>query len=126
MRLDKWLWNARFFRSRNDAAAFCAAGKLRIAGQVVRKAHHPVRPGEVLTFPFGRGIRVVRVAALSDRRGSASVARGLYVDLAPSLPSPGLDPAADPSRFPPGPQHGDCVRGADGLAPVYPSGKTRM
>ena len=82
-RLDKWLWQARFFKSRSLAARTCNRGKVRIDGAVVAKAHRPVRPGDVLTFPQARVIRVVRVAALAARRGPASEARALYEDLAP-------------------------------------------
>lgn len=80
-RLDKWLWCARFFKSRSAASRFCSDGKLRIGGQVTHKAHHAVRPGDVLTFPLGPHIRVVRVLSLAARRGPAAEARGLYEDL---------------------------------------------
>ena len=52
LRLDKWLWHARFCKSRTLAAKLAASGKLRIAGTLVSKAHHPVKPGDVLTFPW--------------------------------------------------------------------------
>jgi ribosome-associated heat shock protein Hsp15 len=83
LRLDKWLWHARFCKSRSLAAKLAAAGKVRIAGAPVFKAHHAVRPGDVLTFPLGPHIRTVRILALGERRGPASEARGLYEDLAP-------------------------------------------
>jgi ribosome-associated heat shock protein Hsp15 len=82
-RLDKWLWHARFFKSRSLASALCQSGKLRIAGSAVTKAHHRVKMGDVLTFPQGRHIRVVRVLALATRRGPAREARQLYEDLSP-------------------------------------------
>jgi len=85
LRLDKWLWQARFCRSRSIAAALCASGTIRIGGGHVTKPHHAVRPGDVLTFPLGRSIRVVRVLALGTRRGPAPEARRLYDDL--SLPT---------------------------------------
>jgi ribosome-associated heat shock protein Hsp15 len=88
-RLDRWLWCARFFKSRSLAAAFCNAGRLRLSGRKVDRAHQPIRPGDVLTFPLGPHIRVVRVAKLAVRRGPATEARGLYEDLAPpAAPSP--------------------------------------
>lgn len=77
-RLDKWLWCARFFKSRSLAAALCAAGRLRLGGRVIDKAHAGVRAGDILTFPLGRGIKVVRVLALAERRGPAPEARSLY------------------------------------------------
>lgn len=81
-RLDKWLWCARFFKSRSAAARFCDEGKLRVSGQVTHKAHYAVRPGDVLTFPLGPDIRVVRIVALAVRRGPAPEAQALYDDLA--------------------------------------------
>jgi ribosome-associated heat shock protein Hsp15 len=80
-RLDKWLWCARFFKTRALAATLSAAGRFRVNRMVVAKAHYAVRVGDVLTFPQGRDIRVVRILALSDRRGPASEARLLYADL---------------------------------------------
>ena len=81
IRLDKWLWQARFFKSRALASKLCAAGRVRIDGEVVTKAHAAIRPGHVLTFPQARDIRVVRVVALGARRGPAAEARTLYEDL---------------------------------------------
>lgn len=63
-RLDKWLWCARFFKSRGLANKMVGAGRLRLSGKVVAKAHQLVRPGDVLTFPQGPHIRVVRVLFL--------------------------------------------------------------
>ena len=82
-RLDKWLWCARFFRTRAMAAAICEAGRVRVSGQVVRKAHYALKPGDVLTFPQGGQVRVVRVAGFAERRGPAAAAVALYEDLAP-------------------------------------------
>jgi len=95
LRLDKWLWFARFFKSRTAASEFCAAGRIRIGHQVVTKAHYPVRPGDVLTFALGSHVRVVRVTALAARRGPAAVARTLYEDLAPP-PGKSRTPKAGP------------------------------
>jgi ribosome-associated heat shock protein Hsp15 len=85
-RLDKWLWFARFCKSRTLASKLCAAGKIRIGGEIVHKAHHLVRAGDVLTFPQGAHIRVVRVVLLGLRRGPATEARTLYEDLSPPAP----------------------------------------
>ena len=81
IRLDKWLWHARFFKSRSLASRVCAKGRVRIDGQVVRKAHYIVRIGYVLTFPQARQIRVVRVEGLGTRRGSAVEAQALYTEI---------------------------------------------
>ncbi|HVO17522.1 MAG TPA: RNA-binding S4 domain-containing protein [Alphaproteobacteria bacterium] len=83
LRIDKWLFFARFFKSRSLAATLCAAGKVRVNRLPIQKAHHAVRVGDVLTFPQGRHIRVIRVALLGTRRGPAEEARTLYEDLAP-------------------------------------------
>ncbi len=83
LRLDKWLWYARFFKSRTLATRLCAAGRLRVNGAIVKKAHYVVKPGDVLTFPKGPHIRVIRVAALGTRRGPAPEAQTLYEDLEP-------------------------------------------
>ena len=81
IRLDKWLWQARFFKTRSIASKLCASGRVRVNGDVIRKAHYAIRPGLVLTFPQARKIRVVRVLALGDRRGPASEAGELYEEL---------------------------------------------
>ena len=81
IRLDKWLWQARFFKTRALASKICAAGRVRIDGERVTKAHAAIRPGNVLTFPQARDIRVVRVVALGTRRGPAVEAQTLYDDL---------------------------------------------
>ncbi len=85
-RLDKWLWYARFFKSRSLATKFCASGKLRLNEKVVRKAHRGLRVGDVLTFPRGPHIRVVRIVGLGTRRGPAPEAQALYDDLDPPVP----------------------------------------
>jgi ribosome-associated heat shock protein Hsp15 len=83
LRVDKWLWYARFFKTRSLAAKACNASKLRNSGALVSKAHHKVRPGDVLTFPQGRHVRVIKVVALATRRGPAAEAQALYEDLKP-------------------------------------------
>ena len=50
-RLDKWLWQARFFKTRSLAAKVCAAGSIRIDGTPTQKAHAAIRPGQVLKVP---------------------------------------------------------------------------
>jgi ribosome-associated heat shock protein Hsp15 len=81
LRLDKWLWHARFFKTRPLAAELAEKGRVRINRVPVNKPHYRLRPGDVLTFPQGRTIRVVRVLALGTRRGPASEAQTLYEDL---------------------------------------------
>lgn len=81
LRLDKWLWQARFFKTRPIAARLAEKGRIRINRMAVTKPHYRLRPGDVLTFPQGSTIRVVRVLALGTRRGPASEAQALYEDL---------------------------------------------
>jgi len=61
IRVDKWLWHARFFKSRASAGQAASSGRLRINGQRCEKPAQPVRPGDVLTFPQERRVRIVRV-----------------------------------------------------------------
>ena len=98
LRLDKWLWHARFFKSRSLAAKVCASGKVRVEGTPTDKSRHKVRAGDVLTFPWGRHIRVVRVLALGRRRGPAPEARSLYEDLKPPEASNRLPARTPPAR----------------------------
>lgn len=86
LRIDKWLWHARFFKSRSQATAMVAARRLRVNRTPIAKPHYQVRAGDVLTFPQGPYIRVVEVVALGKRRGPASEAQALYNDLDPPQP----------------------------------------
>ncbi|MEI6558138.1 MAG: RNA-binding S4 domain-containing protein [Rhodospirillaceae bacterium] len=92
LRVDKWLWYARFCKSRSLGTDLAASGRLRCNGVIVTKAHFELAPDDVLTFPLGRHIRVIRVAALGSRRGPAAEARGLYQDLAPPAAETALPP----------------------------------
>ncbi len=96
LRIDKWLWQARFFKSRSLAAGLCGGGKLRLNGNRVTKSHAVVRPGDVLTFPKGPHVRVIKVEALGSRRGPAAEAATLYEDLAPPAPRARREPAPPP------------------------------
>ena len=81
-RLDKWLWHARFFKSRSLAAAAVEAG-VRINGVRAPKPAASLRPGDVLTFVQADRVRVIEVVALGVRRGPATEAQTLYRDLTP-------------------------------------------
>jgi ribosome-associated heat shock protein Hsp15 len=82
-RLDKWLWQARFFKTRSLAAREVSAGHVRVNGTHVSKPAQAVGADDVLTFAQGRHVRVIRILALGQRRGPASEAQTLYDDLAP-------------------------------------------
>jgi ribosome-associated heat shock protein Hsp15 len=81
-RLDRWLWCARFARSRGLAAKLCTGGLVSLGDAPVRKAHQPVRIDDRLTLRLGRWERRIEVLALASRRGPASEARTLYVEIA--------------------------------------------
>ena len=81
LRLDKWLWQARFFKSRSLAAEVIEAGSVRVNGNRVTRPGRDIAAGDTLTFPQGARIRVVRVLALGLRRGPATEAQALYLDL---------------------------------------------
>lgn len=88
IRLDKWLWHARFFKTRGLSAKLVSSGHVRVNGDKVSKPAHAVGPGDVLTFPQARDIRVVRIVAIGTRRGPATEARALYDDLDPPEAKP--------------------------------------
>ncbi len=81
IRIDRWLWHARFFKTRSLAAALVQKGRLRVDSQRVTKPGRAVGPGNVLTFPQGTRVRVVRIVSVGLRRGPAPEAQGLYEDL---------------------------------------------
>ena len=82
LRLDKWLWQARFIRSRQLADGLIAARRVRVNEQLVAKTHQLVRPGDVITLTEREHVRVLRVRALGERRGPAIEARDLYEEIA--------------------------------------------
>ena len=92
-RIDKWLWHARVVRTRSAAAALASAGHVRLNGRRIEAASRPVRLGDVVTVALDRCVRVLRVAGLAERRGSAEIAQALWEDLAPPSPTP---QSADP------------------------------
>lgn len=83
LRIDKWLWQARFLNSRSLAAEMVSEGAFRLNGQRIDKPGRGVGPGDVLTFALGAEVRVIRVLACGTRRGPVHEAATLYEDLAP-------------------------------------------
>ncbi|OBY24477.1 RNA-binding S4 domain-containing protein [Leisingera sp. JC1] len=81
IRIDKWLWHARFFKTRSLAAKQVSAGHVRLNGTKASKPAQSVAPGDVLTFAQGKVIRVVKVEAIGERRGPAPEAQALYFDM---------------------------------------------
>ena len=100
VRIDKWLWAARFFKSRTLAAAACNGGKVHVNGDSAEPSK-TVRPGDLLRVTLPRSRRIVRVSALAERRGGASDAAVLYDDLTPPPPPREARPAP-PAYRPPG------------------------
>ena len=82
LRLDKWLWQARFIRNRDLADGLVAARRVRLNEQIVAKTHQLVRPGDVITLTDRDQVRVLRGRALGQRRGPATEARDLYEEIA--------------------------------------------
>ena len=94
VRLDKWLWQARFFKTRALSAKTVSRGKVRVNARRVRKPATPVRIGDGLTFAQGNEIMAIRVLGLGERRGPASEARLLYENVAGSRIGEDVDPAS--------------------------------
>ncbi|MBT0958724.1 RNA-binding S4 domain-containing protein [Alphaproteobacteria bacterium KMM 3653] len=86
LRVDKWLWQARFFKTRTLAAKQVAEGKIRVNSTRISKPARAVVVGDTLTFPQGDDVRVIRIEAMGTRRGPAPEAQALYTDLAPPEP----------------------------------------
>ena len=86
IRIDKWLWFARFFKNRTICSRVITTGKVRINGKRVLKASSAIRRGDSLTFQQVNTLRIVRVLDLGVRRGKASEAQLLYEDVGGYLP----------------------------------------
>jgi ribosome-associated heat shock protein Hsp15 len=84
VRLDKWLWAARFFKTRSIAADAIDGGKVFVAGERVKRAKE-IRAGDEIRVRLGPYEHVVLVRNLSERRGPAAEARELYEETAESI-----------------------------------------
>ena len=84
VRIDKWLWAARFFKTRSLATAAVDNGKVRQNGERIKPAH-AVKTGDTLAIDNGATEWEVDVIGLADVRGSASVAQKLYAETAKSI-----------------------------------------
>ena len=85
VRLDRWLWAARFYKSRSLAAQACDGGKVEVNGQTA-KPHKLVHVNDALSFTHPSGRKEVTILALSERRGPTSEAQLLYEDHSPPPP----------------------------------------
>lgn len=102
LRVDKWLWHARFLKTRSLASRHVAAAGVRVNGTRTVKPAANVRAGDVLTFALNDHVRVIKVLALGVRRGPAPEAQALYEDLSPPPPRAAADRFAPqvPTRDP--------------------------
>lgn len=109
VRIDKWLWAARFFKTRSLAGEAVGGGRVQVDGRRVKPARE-VRVGDEIAVTVGETTTTVTVRALSDRRGPATVAAGLYEETPDSrerrerereqrrlAPAPGADLQGRPS-----------------------------
>jgi ribosome-associated heat shock protein Hsp15 len=83
LRLDKYLWFVRLAPNRSSAQALAERGIIRLNGRRIERAHAPVRIGDLITFPHGNVIRVIRVEKLPPRRGPAIEAQLCYSAITP-------------------------------------------
>ena len=84
LRVDKWLWAARFYKTRSIAKTAIEGGKVHLDGQRV-KVSREISVGERLTVKQGWDEKEVVIKALSDQRGPAPAAQALYVETAESI-----------------------------------------
>jgi ribosome-associated heat shock protein Hsp15 len=84
VRIDKWLWAARFYKTRSAATDAVTGGRVHVAGVRVKPSRE-VKVGEKIEITLGPARRTVVVTGLADRRGPASVAQGLYEETRESL-----------------------------------------
>ena len=84
VRIDKWLWAARFFKTRSLAADAIGAGKVEVNDERVKPAKL-IQLGDAITVRLGPYLHVVRVRGLSERRGPATVAATLYEETPGSI-----------------------------------------
>jgi ribosome-associated heat shock protein Hsp15 len=83
VRLDKWLWAARFFKTRSLATEAVGGGKIEVNGESAKPAKL-VRPGDTIRVRLGGFDHVIVVRALAERRGSATQAQALYEETSDS------------------------------------------
>ena len=85
VRIDKWLWAARFFKTRSKATTACVAGHVMVEGKVVKAAYKLVG-GEMIQALTPRGEVELEVTGLGDKRGPVATALTLYTDHTPKAP----------------------------------------
>ncbi len=96
--MDRWLWFARFFKTRGLASKLVRSGHLRVNAHKITKPAHLVGAGDTLTFPTGRRVRVVRIVHPGTRRGPAPEAQALYEEIVPQEQVMAPDEAKRPAK----------------------------
>ena len=81
VRLDKWLWYCRFYKSRTSASQHIKSGKFRVNGLKVKKAAMLLKQGDVIMFSHGSELKIVKVLDFGKQRGSLLQALDLYEDV---------------------------------------------
>jgi ribosome-associated heat shock protein Hsp15 len=102
LRIDKWLWAARFYKTRTLASDEIARGRVEVNGHEVKPARE-VKVGDTVSLRQGTVVRSVVVKGLSGTRGPAPVAQQLYEETAESLKA--REQAAEQRRYAPEPAH---------------------
>ena len=85
IRLDIWLWHARFYKSRNLSSKAILSGKLRVNSIKIIKPASKVKINDVLTINHVNTVRIIQIQSIGARRGPASEAQALYNDLSPDV-----------------------------------------
>ncbi len=96
-RIDKWLWHARFVKTRSLAQKLITSGRVRLDRSRISSTSHPVRPGNVLTLSLPKQVCIVEIIDIAERRGPYCVARLLYNDLTPEISKPSAARSQQPT-----------------------------
>ncbi len=99
-RLDKWLWFARFVKTRTLAQTLCAGGHVKVNGTTARRGHQKVKIGDTIEMVLGPVRRTVTVVAFGERRGPAPEAQALYDEPEPPSHLKPLDDRSVAKRAP--------------------------
>ena len=85
IRLDTWLWYARFYKSRSLSSKVILSGKVRVNSNKIIKPASKVKINDVLTINHVNTVRIIQIESIGSRRGPASEAQALYNDLSPDV-----------------------------------------
>ena len=85
-RIDKWLWHARFFKTRSIAQKQVTTGKVRVDREKISSPSRKVLPGNILTITMSRDIKIIEIVGIAEKRGPYIQAKLLYNDLSPPKP----------------------------------------